>query len=141
MVQRVICVKNVKHGFHPSPDFNVKETEAPRVEEIYLWVIRPVSPSGAGSSVGVAAPGFWWECISVPGRTGILSGRGAGLRSRSQWREGERPGLNMAAGSSSLMHMCAHIYFIYNLAHALLNFIYFNYLQIITCSLPLWFRW
>lgn len=31
MVQRVICVKNVKHGFHPSPDFNVKETEAPRV--------------------------------------------------------------------------------------------------------------
>ena len=64
------------------------ETEAPRVEEIYLWVIRPVSPSGAGSSVGVAAPGFWWECISVPGRTGILSGRGAGLRSRSQWREG-----------------------------------------------------
>ena len=64
------------------------ETEDPRVEEIYPQVIGPVSPSGPGSSVGVAAPGFSWECISVPGCKGILSGPGAGLRSRSQWREG-----------------------------------------------------
>ena len=54
------------------------------MEEIYPWVIGPVSPSGAGSSVGVAAPGFFWEYISVSGCTGILSERGAGLRSRSQ---------------------------------------------------------
>lgn len=58
------------------------------MEEIYPWVIGPVSPSGAGSSVGVAAPGFFWEYISVSGRTGILSERGAGLRSRSQWGGG-----------------------------------------------------
>ena len=42
--------------------------------------------------------------------------------------------------SFSATYTCAHIYFIYNLAHALLNFIYLNYLQIITCSLPWWLR-
>ena len=38
------------------------------MEEIHPWVIGPVSPSGARSSVGVAAPGFWWEYIHLCAR-------------------------------------------------------------------------
>lgn len=50
----------------------------------------------ASSSQGPPqAPGDSESCSHSPG---------------TQWREGERPGLNMAAGSSSLMHMCAYMH-------------------------------
>ena len=60
MVQRVICVKNVKHGFHPSPDFNVKETEAPRV-----------SGSSCRADPGSRSPAFVF--LSQPPPAGFMA--------------------------------------------------------------------